>query len=385
MNALISRALGAGDRTRAKAAVINGLIVQGFFVVLFTLFGFWGVPLYFTSTTSLSAVIDYGIDYLQPLTLFSICMAGQISCERLLQATGVSKYMLYAQIAGTLVNFILDPILIFGLIGFPCLGVRGAAIATVLGQFVAMLVALWFNLTKNGEIFKGLLNNHLISKEMLLKICKIGIPTSLTGIGASIGNYFINRILIGFSASANAAFGVYAKLQNLALMPTQGMSAALVTVYAFFYGKKDLHRIQRSIKVGEIIVGCWNVICFLVFFIFPVPLLSIFSPSAEMLQVGIPCFRIIGLTYLTSGLMTGLIAFFQAIGNTIYSFVVSLSRQVFVRIPIAFWLASFGDANLIWWSWPISEVTSDLVTISLFIYVYRKFVKELSELKNVSQ
>ena len=376
MNVLISKAIGAGDYEKAKSAVMNGIVVQSVLVLLFMVFGIWGVPLYFRGTTDIENVITLGIQYLTPCMLLVFASAGQVTFERFLQSTGITKYMLVAQGTGSIVNIVLDPIMIFGWMGFPAMGIRGAAYATIIGQIVAFAIAVFFNFKRNSMIFSGLGKRHL-DWETSKTVCKIGIPLAATSIASNFGNYFINRILIGFSAAANAAFGVYAKLQSVALMPTQGFSAGLVTMYAFFYGKKDLGRIKKSLITGEIIVGIWNFLCFLFFFLFPVPVLKVFNASDEMLQVGIYCFRIVGLTYLTSGLMTGLAAFFQSIGKSIYSLVVSLSRQVFVRVPVAYLLASWKNVNIIWWCWPVSEVTSDIVIVIIFIRVYRRFKMEL--------
>ena len=378
MNVLISRAIGAGNLDKAKAAVINGIIVQAVLVLAFMAFGIWGVPIYFRGTTRIENVIAYGIQYLTPCMVFVVASAGQVTFERFLQSTGITRYMLIAQGTGSIVNIILDPIMIFGYLGCPAMGIRGAAYATIIGQFVAFFIAVFYNFKKNKIVFSNL-SFRFLNWETSLSVCKIGIPLAATSIASNFGNYFVNRILIGFSAAANASFGVYAKLQSVALMPTQGFSAGLVTMYAFFYGKRDLGRIKKSLITGEIVVGIWNFICFLFFFLFPVPVLKVFNASEEMVSVGIYCFRIIGLTYLTSGLMTGLAAFFQSIGKSIYSLFVSLSRQVLVRVPIAYYLASFRNVNIVWWCWPISEVTSDIVIVVIFIRVYRKFRKQLIE------
>lgn len=378
INAILSRSLGAGDYDKCRNSVKSGLVIQTGFMLVFMAFGATGVGFYFSTTTDNAQVIAYGKEYLTPLMLLSVAMMLQISMERLLQSTGMTQFMLYSQLAGTVVNIVLDPLLIFGVGFFPELGVAGAAYATIIGQLVAAGVAAYFNFKYNTLVFSDIRKSSF-DWSLAKSIMKIGIPTAAMGICGSFGNYFINRILISFSASANATFGVYAKLQNIALMPTQGINAALVTMYAFFYGQKSMKKINRTIVAGEIIVQIWNTICFLVFFTFPLQLMKPFSPSAEMLEVAVPCFKIIGLTYLTSGLMTGLTAFFQATGHSIYSFFVGLSRTVFVRVPVAYWLKTFNDIDLIWWCWPISEVVSDTVCIVLFIYCYKTFKRDLAK------
>lgn len=378
MNAVISRAIGADDKEKGKNAMKSGIAVQCILSIVFILFGMIGVGFYFETTTDNSTVIVYGIQYLQPLMLLCPAMAMQITSERLLQATGLTHYMVYSQIVGTVVNVILDPIFIFGWFGCPVLGVSGAAYATVLGQLSAALTALYFNFKKNSLLFFKSKDKSHFDWGTACLVLKIGLPTAATGIASSFGNYFINRILISFSASANAAFGVYAKLQSIALMPSEGMSAGLVTMYSFFYGKRDFSRMKKTLKAGEIMVEVWNLFCFIIFTAFPVLLMQPFSPSEEMINVGIYCFRIIGITYLTSGLMTGLVAFFQATGHSIYSFLISLSRMVFVRVPVAYFLETFKNVNLIWWCWPISEIVSDTVCLILFVYCYNKTKLQLT-------
>ncbi len=376
MNSIISRSLGAGDYDKAGSAVKAGFLVQFVFVVLFMCFGLFATHFYFISTTDKDAVIEYGIQYLKPILLLIISMALQVTAERLLQATGLTRYPLYSQAAGTVTNIILDPVMIFGFGPVPALGVPGAAYATIIGQLIAAVLSLYFNRKYNTMIFSNLRKAEM-KKETLWEVVKIGVPTSATGICSSFGNYFINRILLSFSASANAVFGIYAKLQSIALMPTQGLHAGLVTMYSFFYGKRDLGRINKSIKEGEILAGIWQFFCFLTFFFFSKQLMTPFSPTEEMLDLSLYCFRIIGLTYLTSGLMSSLTAFFQACGRSYYTLIVGICRTVIVRVPVAYLLKSFNDINIIWWCWPISELPSDITCLILFIVCYRKVRKEI--------
>lgn len=378
MNAVISRAIGAGENEKGKSAMKSGFIIQAVFSICFILFGILGTRFYFSTTTDNANVVRFGIQYLQVLMILSPVMACQITAERLLQATGLTHYMLYSQAIGTVVNVILDPIMIFGLLGCPEMGVAGAAYATVLGQLAAAIAALIFNFKKNKLLFFKSSSKSRFDFSSAKLVIIIGLPTAATGIAGSFGNYFINRILISFSANANAAFGVYAKLQSIALMPSDGMNAGLVTMYSFFYGKRDFVRIKNTLRVGEMMVEAWNLTCFVIFTSFPVLLMQPFSPTPEMLEVAVPCFRIIGITYLTSGLMTGLVAFFQATGHSIYSLAISISRMVLVRVPVAYFLKSFNNVDLIWWCWPISEIVSDSVCIALFIYCYKKIKKQLT-------
>lgn len=376
MNATISRALGAQAFGKARAAVFAGILVQGVVIAGFTAFGIWGVPAYFAGSTSDAGVIASGIAYLKPCMVFTIAAAAQITLERLLQSVGLTSFTLISQAAGTVVNIALDPILIFGWFGIPAMGIEGAAVATILGQVTAAAFALYFNLSKNRILFCG--QSHWREGSKLFgEICRIGLPSAAMGVAASAGNYCINWLLISFSPTSNAAFGVYTKLQSIALMPTQGFFTGLVTMIAFFYGQRNLKRIHSTLLWGVRMIGGWSVFCACVFFFLPEVMLSIFHPTEQMLQVGVPAFRIIGSTFLLSGFMMVLNAFFQAVGRSMFSLVTSLSRQIFVRIPAALLLARLGEINLLWLCWPISEVVSDIVCVAAFVYLLRKIQTQL--------
>ena len=244
---------------------------------------------------------------------------------------------------------------------------------------MAIGISVYFNLKKNKLIFERPLTSFSFDWSILSRICIIGIPTAATGIASALGNYYINRILIAFSSTSNSAFGVYTKLQSVALMPSQGISAALVTVLAFFCGKQDLKRVKEVLKTGLVALGIWNFFCGFSFLVFPRVLLAPFNPTEQMIRVGLPCFRIIGTTYFLSGFMMGLGAFFQATGKSIYSFIMSLSRQVFVRIPAAYLLSKLGNVDLIWLSWPISEIVSDTVNVIFTIIVFRQLKRAFGD------
>ena len=379
VNAVVSKAIGAGDMHQAKDSVLSGICVQLVLSVIVGLIGVFGCQRYFEVSTTDPDVIRYGVEYLQPLLILSVFSCFQITMERLLQASGQAKYMLYSQILGTVVNCVLDPVFIFGYFGCPAMGVKGAAWATLLGQASAMAMAIYFNVTKNKLLFDRILAEGRVRGRSARDICWIGIPTSSVGIAGAIGNYYINIILIDYLTTANAAFGVYTKLQSIALMPTQGFGAGLVTQIAFFYGRRDMAHIRRSVKAGILMIQAWSTICFLAFIFLPNLMMMPFNPTQQMLEIGRPCFRIIGTTYIVSGAMMAINSFFQAIGKSFFSMAVSVARQIAVRIPVAAVLSQFGDIDIIWWCWPISEVASDLVSIIFFIYAYRKLKITLLE------
>lgn len=378
MNAIITKSIGASDECKKNRALTNGFIVMFILVLIFVAFGLFFIDLYFEKTTDNVNVIAYGIEYLRPQLILCIVMALQILFERLLQTTGLNKYLIYSQVIGSLINIILDPIMIFGLLGCKPMGVAGAAYASIIGQLSASIVAFALNMSKNRLLFDKYHFFENIHIKDIIEVFRIGIPSSAAGLTMSVGNYFINRILIGFSVSANATFGIYAKLQSFAHLPNQGINSGLITMTAFFYGKKDLKRVNKTLKAAAIFLEAWYVFVFILLFFFPITLLSIFEYNAEIERLAGSCFRIISLTYLVSGLVTGISSFFQAIGKpkfALYSYIV---RQMFVRVPVAYYFASFGDVNLIWWSWVVSEILSDIVLVFIFVRVYKKFAAELS-------
>ena len=375
INALLSRALGRRDEGGARAVVLSGFWVQGLLVLLFTLFGLFGTRLYFQRSTTDAAVCALGVQYLRPCMALVLFSAAQVTLERTLQATGVTKYVLFVHGAGTAVNLILDPILIFGYLGCPALGVSGAAYATVLGQLAAAALALYFNHRHNASLFRGLVRKVRPSASLMGAVCRIGIPSAMVGIASSLGNYCINRILIDFSPTANAAFGIYTKVQAVAVLPVQGLSMGLVTLLSFFYGRRDRFRFRGTLRVGERYLGLWGLTCVILFTAFPRLLMAAFAPTEQMLQVGLPAFRLIGTTYLFSSLMAGCNAYFQTTGKSLYPLIISLSRQVLVRIPVALYLATLGVMDWIWWCWPISEIVSDAVCLGLFLHAYRPFLR----------
>lgn len=372
MNAVISRALGAGEFERSRSAVVCSGVVQVAFAIAFMLFGAFGTGYYYEQTTTDAEVIAYGIAYLRPCFLFSLAAAAQITFERLLQSSGIMTYMLISQAAGSLVNIVLDPIMIFGYLGCPAMGIAGAAYATIIGQAVAAALALYFNISKNRLLFERLWEKGRLCWSLIGSICRIGIPSAAMGITASLSSYCINRLLIDFSATANAAFGVYIKLERVGLVPAQGFSAGLVTMIAFFYGKRDQAHIRQTIKWGLIYIGSWSFLCAMAFVLIPEWLFAPFKPTQQMLDVGLPAFRIIGSTFLVSGYMAVFISYLQAVGHSIFSLLISLARQVLVRMPAAILLSKLGKIILIWLSWPISEVVSDAVCIIFFFIVYKK-------------
>lgn len=377
-NALLSRSIGEDNYNKAHKVVINGIFTQLILIAAFALFGAFGVKSYYMHSTTDNSIIDYGISYLRPCMLFVFSGALQLTFERLLQSAGLSKLTLVSQGIGAICNIVLDPIFIFGCGIMPRLGVSGAAYATIVSQCLALVLALIFNLKYNYKVLFKSKKQSFISLHYILKICCIGIPASAVTIGAAIGNYYINIILIGFESTANAAFGIYTKLQSIALMTINGMHVGILTVLSFFYGRKNALRMKNTIVSGESILFILGLLNTIAFICFPGLLLKPFNPTLQMIEVGIPCFRIIGLTYLPSNMMSGISAFLHSVGKSYLSLFVALGRQFFVRIPVALLLARTGNPNTIWWCWPISEITSDILIIIFFKKTYSKTISTLN-------
>lgn len=378
MNAIISKALGETDNQCAKHAVFNGCIVQGLLALLLSILSVWFVPIYFLESSSDLNVIQYGVDYLRPCMLFSVVVASQITLESLLQSTGQTRLILVCQLVGVTVNLGLDPILIFGTKSVPALGVSGAAYATMAGQLSAAVTGYILNVKNNSILMKKMFHENRFSWQMVRKVLCIGLPVSFLFVASNICNYIINRVLINFAPTANSAFGLYMKVEQMALIPHKGFQSGMLTSIAYFYGKRDMIRIRSLLIRGTQFIAGWSIICGLVFLFLPQFVLAPFNSTENMLRIGIPAVQIVGSTFLLSGFASAMGAFFQAIGKSSVFLIVTLSRQIFVRIPIALALSKTGIISAIWWSWPVSEVLSDIVSVFFFVHFYRNIKSEIA-------
>jgi putative MATE family efflux protein len=376
INALLSRSLGERNFDAVKKAAVNGLFLVWITSIFFTVFGFLFAKRFFSSQTNSPAIIEYGRQYLSTVCVFSFAVYNQITFERLLTATGKTFYAMISQTAGAVTNIILDPIMIFGLFGVPQMGVGGAAIATVIGQTVAASIALFFNLKVNHEVklsFKGFRPDGKIIKE----IYAVGAPSILMQSVGSVMTYGLNHILLSFTATAAAVFGVYFRLQNFVFMPVFGLNNAMVPIIAFNYGARNKERIVKTIKLSVMYAVSIMVIGFLAFEAFPDKLLLLFNATEEMLAIGIKAMRIIAVHYLFAGFCIVFMSVFQAMGNGMVSLIVSVTRQLVVLLPAAWLLSLSGSVNAVWWAFPIAEGASLLIS-SLFIRrIYNRKIKTL--------
>ncbi|WP_234945645.1 MATE family efflux transporter [Anaerosphaera aminiphila] len=376
MNSLISKSLGEKHYLKANTAAKNGILLSIFHSLLFVLFGLIFPRIYFESQTDNIAIINYGVEYLTVCTVFSLGIFMQITTERLLQSTGRSMYTMVTQILGAVINIILDPILIFGLLGAPKLGVRGAAIATVIGQCSAATLGLYFNHKYNSEIE---MNKSKLDFKTIKQIYAVGIPSFALIATGSVAVYLLNKILGKISTTAVAAVGVYYKIQNFVFMPVFGLNNGMVPILAYNYGAGNVDRTKETIKLSFKIASVVMVVGVLIFQIFPRQLLMIFNASDQLMEIGTVALRIVSLSFIFAGIVIVSQSVFQALGNGVLSLVSTIIRQIIVLVPGVYLLSLSGNLNLVWIAYPISEIAAFVYCI----YYLKKFAIRKIESVNI--
>lgn len=378
MNALLSRSLGAKQQEQANHAARNGVFLAICSYLVFLLFGLTACGLFFRSQTDNPAIIQYGMTYMEICSVLSFGLFIQMVFERILQATGRTIFTMCTQGLGAIINIILDPILIFGLFGAPQLGIAGAAIATVAGQIIAACLAIFFNLKCNPDIhlnFRG----FRPSGEIIRRIYAVGVPSILMMSISSVMVYGMNCILIAFTSTATAVFGVYYKLQSFIFMPIFGMNNGMVPIIAYNYGACKPDRIKKTMKLAMTYAEVIMLIGFIAFHVIPRPLLSMFSASEQMMALGVPALKILSWSYLVAGLCIISSSVFQALGNGMYSLLVSFGRQLVVLLPAAYLLSLTGNVDMVWWSFPIAEVASVLLSALFMLRINKKILKPMEQ------
>ena len=376
INALLSRSLGEKAFDRANRAAINGIFVELAACVIFMILGLTITQTFYEVQVGKGEITDLGVEYLSIVTVFSLGIFMQIACERLLQATGKTIYTMCTQGLGAIINIIFDPILIFGLCGAPKMGIAGAAAATVLGQFVAAILALILNIKKNLEIhitLKGFRpDGHIIRT-----ILAVGIPSIIMQAIGSVMVFCFNKILNGFSSTAVAVFGVYFKLNSFVFMPVFGLNNGMVPIIAYNYGAHSRERMTKTIKYSVCYAVAIMIIGLAVIQIFPDKLLELFNASETMMSMGITALRIISLSFCFAGVCIVFSSVFQALGKGVISMLVSFVRQLVILLPAAYLLSLLGDVNLVWWSFIIAEVITVVFSSFMYMRVYNKIIKPL--------
>ena len=380
VNALLSKSLGAHKYDEANKIGINGAVLYAFSYVIFLILGLTIVkPFYMSQIGNADIeIMDMGVSYLSTVMIFSFGIFTQVFFERLLTSTGRTIFSMTSQLSGAVTNIILDPILIFGMFGAPKMGVTGAAVATVIGQCVAGLVAGTCNHKFNHEVrfqFKGFKPDFKI----IGTIYAVGIPSIIMQSIGSVMTYCMNRILIEFSSTATAVFGVYFKLQSFFFMPVFGLNNGITPIIAYNYGARQRKRMVKTIKVSLVMAFCLTFIGFVLFESIPQALLGLFNASNDMLKIGVPALRTIGVHYLIAWFCIIVGTVFQALGKAVFSMVVSIMRQLVVLVPAAYLLAKFGGLHMVWWSFPIAEVMSFIVSLTFLIKIWNDIIKDIPE------
>lgn len=377
INAFLSKTLGEREYEKANTIAVNGIFIELISYVAFALIGIFVSGPFFASQTAIPEVREYGTTYLTICCVASIGVFMQTTFERLLQSTGRTVYAMITQGVGAVINLIFDPILIFGLFGMPEMGVAGAALATVAGQIVAAILAIIFNLKVNRELaisFKGFRPNG----NLILHIYKVGIPSIVMQAIGSVMTYGMNLILEAFGA-AQTVFGIYFKLQSFIFMPVFGLNNGMVPIIAYNYGAGSRERVVQTMKRSILYAVCIMLAGLTVMQLIPGTLIGFFNATEELLEIGVPALRIICLSFCFAGYCIVAGSVFQALGNGIYSMLVSIARQLCVLLPVAYLLSLSGNVNLIWWAFPIAEFASLGMSTFFLIRINRKVISHIGE------
>lgn len=376
INSLLSMRLGQKDQEAVNNSAMNGIFLAALSCIVFIILGIFLPRPYFKSQTSNAEIIEFGVSYLNICMIVSFGLFGAVIFERLLQATGRTVLSMASQLTGAIINCILDPIMIFGFLGCPAMGIAGAAWATVIGQIAATIVSITLNLTKNTEIrFK--IRSFRPNLRIIADIYKVGVPSILLGSIGSFLTYLINMILGQFSTTAIAVYGVYFKLQSFIFMPVFGLNNGIVPIVAYNYGARHKERIIKSVKLCAITAFCIMLAGLLIFELLPGTLLGMFSASDEMMRIGVPALRTIALHFPLAALSITFISVFQALGRGLFSMLTSFVRQIIVLLPAAWLLSLTGNIHNIWWAFVIAELGSLVTCLIGFRSVYKSQILTL--------
>ena len=382
VNALLSKSLGEGDQPRAQRIALQGIFIEVICCAIFILVGIFAMDLFFRGQTADAEIIALGKGYLSICCIFSVGLFAQLIFERLLQATGRTVLSMISQCVGALINIIFDPILIFGVswLGIPAMGVTGAAIATVFGQIVGGIVAIVLNVRRNRELdlrFRGFRPDGKLCGSILF----IGIPSAIMGSIGSFMTYGVNKILFAFEEvgkTAAAVFGVYFKLQSFVFMPVFGLNNGMVPIVSYNYGAKRPDRITQTIRLSAIYAVAIMAAGVAVVQLIPDKLLLLFDASEQMLTIGVPALRIISTCFVFAGFSIVCSSVFQALGNSIFSMIMSITRQLAVLLPAAYILAHAFGLHAVWYAFPIAEFASLALSIIMLSHTYKKVIMPLA-------
>ena len=377
VNSLLSRRLGQGNQEDVNKTAMNAVFLALCNFAVFFIAGLTLVKPYLISQRVSGEIVAYGEEYLHVVLFLSFATFLGITFDRLLQSTGHTIYTMYSQLSGAVFNVIFDPLLIFGIGPFPKMGIRGAALATVLGQILGLCVSVFCNLKKNREI-QFTLKNIIPDIRIIGEIYKVGVPSILLSSITSFTTYFINIILGTFSSTAIAVYGVYFKLNSFIFMPVFGLNNGIVPIIAYNYGAKRKDRIKEAIRCALILAVGIMLLGTAIFELLPAQLLALFEASPAMLQIGVPAMRIIACSFAGAAVAITLSSVFQAFGNAVYSMIATFVRQLVVLLPVTYLLSLAGNINDIWWSYLIAEAASVAACLFFMRRVYKNKIETLA-------
>lgn len=375
LNALLSRYLGQKKPKEANQVALHGILLAIVNWLIFAIIGIFFSEAFLRLFSTDQEIVAMGISYMKICTIFSFGVFMQITYERIMQSTGNTVYNMIIQGVGALVNIMLDPIFIFGMLGLPAMGVTGAAIATVIGQIVAMLLGIIITQTKIKEVQIHLREFHL-ELRMIKDMYRIAIPAILMQSIMSFMTVFMNMILVTFSELAVSAFSIYFKLQQFVFMAVNGMNNALIPIISYNFGAKKKQRILDSIHFSLIVACVIMIAGTIIFQCFPQQLMYLFDENEEMMNIGVPALRIISLSFIFAGISLVLSAVFQSVDHANKSLMITLLRQMVLLLPIVYLLANQFGLNALWWAFPITEAA-----VSILAYIYLKIVKAKTIMK----
>jgi putative MATE family efflux protein len=376
INALLSKSLGEKNFEKVNRVANNAVFLSAVSYMVMLFIGIFGVGVFYRSQTADVQIIDYGIWYTRICCCCSFGVFLQVTMERLLQSTGRTFYTMIIQGTGAIINILLDPILIFGLFGFPRMEAAGAAAATVTGQIIAAVLAVIINQKVNKEV-RLQMKGFSPDGRTIGQIYKVGFPSIIMQSIASVMTYGMNLILMAFTSTATAVFGVYFKLQSFIFMPVFGLNNGMIPIIAYNYGADNRQRVVQTIRYSIFYAVSIMAVGTLIFQMFPADLLTMFEASDTMLQIGVPALRAISVSFIVAGYCIVCGSVFQALGNGVYSLMVSIARQLFVLLPVAYLLSRLGNVNYVWWSFPIAEMASLIMSTIFLFRIYKKIISLL--------
>lgn len=378
INALLSKSLGEKNHERAQKIANNGVFLALCSYIVFLILGLAFAEPYMRIMTDNQQVIEFGKQYLTICYVGSFGVFGQIAMERLMISTGKTYLSMITQATGAIINIIFDPIFIFGL----GMGVRGAALATVLGQLIGFIVGIILHVKFNREV-KLSIKGFRPDRKLIGSIYAIGVPSIIMASIGSVMNVIFNNILYSFPAPIGVysqnAFGAYFKLQSFVLMPIFGLNNGLVPLIAYNYGAQRRKRMTTAMLIGGGAAVVYMFIGLAAFEIFPEQLVRLFIENDQAVRIAIQTMRIAALSFVFAGICIVMGSVFQALGKSIFSMFTSIARQLVVLIPVAYFLAKLGDVNLVWWAFPIAEVMSLVMSVIFFVILYKQIISKIPE------